>query len=275
MNELAVSTITFRALDLASALDWIAAEGYTTVDLALIPRFCPHADPVALDDAGRQRLRGLFDARGLRAATMNTWSLTALNGPAGPAVELAWLRASLKLAVALGCRAISAQPGRKAEPEAWLSQARLVTGHLDQIGREAADLGVQLLVEAPHMGTLAQTFDQALDFLDLLGTHVGVTLDSSHIRNGGATLARALGEYAGRVKHTHLRDYGDGSINVTPGDGDIDYGAFFVGLRRHAYRGDFALELEYPNATMEDCRAELRRAAAHLRPLMIGKTTLA
>ncbi len=99
MNELAVSTITFRALDLATALEWIAAEGFTTVDLALIPRFCPHADPVGLDDEGRRRLRGLFDARGLRAMTMNTWSLTALNGPDGPEVELAWLPSARQVAL--------------------------------------------------------------------------------------------------------------------------------------------------------------------------------
>src|SRR5262249_4017332 len=146
-------------------------------------------------------------------------------------------------------------------------QARLVTRLINELGAYARDLGVQLLVECPHMGTLAPTFEQALRFLELIdATRVSVALDTSHILNGGATMERALAAYGERVRHVHLRDWHAGSIQVVPGDGDIDFGAFFKGLIAKGYRGDFNLELELPpDNEVEQYRAAAQRAAEYLR----------
>lgn len=268
-NQLGCSTITFRMLDRARALDWIAAEGFQTIDLGAIANFCPHADPVGMDADDHRRLADEIAARGLRVSTINAWSLTALNRPEGPETELAWLRASLRLAAALGCSALSMQPGRKADEAQWLEQARCVVDLINELGAYARDLGVQLTVEAPHKGTLAETFDQALQFLELVNADVvAVALDTSHIRNGGVTLPHAIATYGERVKHVHLRDFKDGNILTTPGDGDIDFGEFFRLMRQRGYTGDFNLELEYRDATAEHNRTQLQRAAAHLRPLL-------
>ncbi|MEP7200060.1 MAG: sugar phosphate isomerase/epimerase, partial [Chloroflexota bacterium] len=106
-------------------------------------------------------------------------------------------------------------------------------------------------------------------FLDRVNPDlIGVALDTSHIRNGGATLAHALDAYGARVRHVHLRDFKDGNILTTPGDGDVDFGAFFNAMKRRGYVGDFNLELEYRGTTAEQNRAELQRAAAHLRHLL-------
>ncbi len=266
---LGCSTITFRMLDRATALDWIAAEGFRTIDLGVIANFCPHADPVNMSDDDQRRLAAEIAARGLRVSTCNAWSLTALNRPEGPETEIAWLRASLRLAAALGCYALSMQPGRKAEPADWSAQARFVANIVDELGAYARDLGVQLAVEAPHKGTLAETFEQALAFLELVKPDlIGVALDTSHIRNGGATLPHAVKTYGERVRHVHLRDFKDGNILTTPGDGDIDFGEFFRLMQQRGYLGDFNLELEYRGTTAEQNRVELQRAAAHLRPLI-------
>lgn len=268
MNELGCSTITFRMLDRAAALDRIAAAGFGSVDLGLIARFCPHADPVAATADDHKRMADELAARGLRASTCNAWSLTALNRPEGPDVEIAYLKASIRLAAALGCYAVSVQPGKKAPDEAWAENARVVTGIINELGLFARDHGVGLAVEAPHMGTLAQRFEQALAFLDMVQPHVGVALDTSHIRNGGQTLPAALAIYGQRVRHVHIRDFRDGDIRVTPGDGDIDFGDVFRRMRGLGYAGDFSIELEYEGTTADQNDAELRRAAAHLRPLL-------
>ena len=269
MHALGCSTITFRMLDLPTALDWIAAEGFQAIDLGVIAKFCPHVNPLDMDAGDHRRLADEIAAHGLRVSTCNAWSLTALNGPEGPETELGWLRASLRLAAALGCYALSMQPGRKADEAQWLEQARAVAGIIAGLGAYARDAGVQLAVEAPHKGTLAETFDQALAFLEMLNTDlVGVALDTSHIRNGGATLPQAVSVYGERVKHVHLRDFKDGSISVTPGDGDIDFGEFFRLMQQRGYTGDFNLELEYRDATAEHNRTQLQRAATHLRPLL-------
>ena len=269
MNQLGCSTITFRMLDLPSALDAITAEGFATIDLGLIAKFCPHVDPVGLSTDDHRRIADLIAARGLRVSTCNAWSLTALNCPEGPEVEYEYVKAALRLAAALGCYALSMQPGRKADEPVWPEQARFVTGLINELGAYARDLGVRLLVECPHMGTLAPTFDQALRFLELINPQLaGVALDTSHILNGGATMERALNAYGERVQHVHLRDWRAGSIQVVPGEGDIDFGAFFNELMQRGYQGDFNLELELPNTDVQQYRAAAHRAAAHLRSLL-------
>jgi sugar phosphate isomerase/epimerase len=52
---------------------------------------------------------------------------------------------------------------------------------------------------------------------------------------------------------------------VTPGDGDVDFGEFFQRMKALNYAGDFNVELEYKDSTPEQNRAQLQRAAKHLR----------
>ncbi|MCL5951389.1 MAG: sugar phosphate isomerase/epimerase [Chloroflexi bacterium] len=268
MRQLGCSTLTFRMLDRAAALDQIAAAGFKTIDLGVIAKFCPHANPLEMTRGEHRRLADEIAAHGLTVSTLNAWSLTALNRPEGPDEEMAWLRASLRLAAALGCSAISMQPGRRADAN-WSEQARLVARLVNELGAYARDVGTALTAEAPHKGTLAETFAQALDFLDLVDPDlVGVTLDTSHIHNGGSTLAAALDAYGDRVRHVHVRDFKDGSIMTTPGDGECDFAGFFQAMEARGFTGDYNLELEYRDSTAEFNRKELERAAAHLRPLL-------
>lgn len=262
-DRLGCSTITFRMLDLEGALGRIAAADLRAVDLGVIARFCPHADPVAATDADAHRLRDQVEAAGLRVASVNAWSLTHLNDP--DSVELPYLRATLRLAVGVGAPVVSVQPGRAVDREDWADAARQVASQLELLGAEARDLGVALAVEAPHKGTLAQEFGDVRALVDLLDEElVGIALDTSHVLNAGATIAEALDCYGPRVRHVHLRDYLDGSILVTPGDGEIDFAAVADGLERLGYEGSYSLELEARDATADDMDRELRRALDHL-----------
>jgi sugar phosphate isomerase/epimerase len=264
-REIGCSTITFRMLELPAALDWIAADGFKTIDLGAIAKFCPHVDPPSMSADDHRRLAEQIPTRDLRVSTCNAWSLTALNRAEGPDVEVAYIKAALPLAAALGCYALSMQPGRKAEEAQWPEQARFVTGIVNELGAYARDLGVPLLVECPHMGTLAPTFDQALRFLEMVKPElVGVALDTSHILNAGSTLSDALAAYGERVRHVHLRDFKDGDIRLTPGDGVIDFAAFFKDLNQHGYQGDYNLELELPGADPQEYQAAARSAVKHL-----------
>ena len=269
MQQLGCSTLTFRMLDRTTALDWIAAEGFKAIDLGVIAKFCPHIDPTQTTPDDHKRIAEEISKRGLSVSTCNAWSLTALNRPEGPDEEVTWLHASLQFAASLGCYALSMQPGRKAEPADWLVQARFVANQINELGKFARDLGIRLAVEAPHKGTLAETFTQTLEFLDMVDPNlVGVALDTSHIHNGGSTLAKAVETYGDRVCHVHIRDYKDGNILTTPGDGECNFAGFFKAMKARGYRGDFNLELEYRDSTAEYNREQLQRAAEHLRPLL-------
>jgi sugar phosphate isomerase/epimerase len=265
-GRLGCSTITFRMLGLPEALDRIAVHGLRMIDLGAIARFCPHAAPVGALDEDLARLADEITSRGLRVSSVNAWSLTHLNDP--DSVELPYLRASLNLASAVGAGVVSVQPGRAVPDERWRDPAHAVATQLNLLGREARELGLSLSVEAPHKGTLAERFDRALELIGLLDLDVvGVTLDTSHVPNAGATIQEALAAYGPYVSHVHLRDYKDGSILVTPGDGEIDFAEVFTGLEGLGYRGDYNLELEYGEAAADKVTSELERALRHLRLL--------
>src|SRR6266849_5004077 len=58
------STLTFRMLDRATALDWIAAEGFKTIDLGVIAKFCPHVDALAATADDHKRIADEIASRG-------------------------------------------------------------------------------------------------------------------------------------------------------------------------------------------------------------------
>jgi sugar phosphate isomerase/epimerase len=97
---------------------------------------------------------------------------------------------------------------------------------------------------------------------------VGVALDTSHVLNGGGTIEQALARYGPRVRHVHLRDYRDGSVFVTPGDGIIDFAEVFAGLAALGYRGGFSAELEYEEESAEISEREAVRALAYFHRTM-------
>lgn len=265
-DRLGCSTITFRMLDLGEALERIAATGLRAIDLGAVTRFCPHADPLAATDDDLVRLADEIASSGLRVSSVNAWSLTHLNDT--DSVELPYLRAALKLTRAVGAPVMTVQPGRAVSDDHWEEDARTVAARLDGLGAEARELGLTLAVEAPHKGTLAERFDHACEIIELVDEElVGVALDTSHILNAGATIEDALDRYGSRVRHVHLRDYRDGNILLTPGDGEIDFGAVFVGLARLGYAGAYSFELEGRDATADEMESELRRAIDHVSRL--------
>jgi sugar phosphate isomerase/epimerase len=259
------STLTFRVLSLDDALERIRASGVTGIDLVAIPEFCPHADPLG-GEVEHARVGDLLARAGLRASSVNALSLTHLNDE--ESVEREYLRGSLRLAAALGAPVVTAQPGRGVADEEWSEAAARVAEALNGLGAEALSVGVTFTVEAPHIGTLAEGFDRACALVEQLDPSlVGVTLDTSHVLDAGATIGDALERYGARVRHVHLRDYREGDVLVTPGDGEIDFAEVITRLESLGYAGDFSLELEYHDATADGNERELRRALTYLSGL--------
>jgi sugar phosphate isomerase/epimerase len=266
MDRIGCSTITFRMLPLEGALGQIAQRGLSTIDLGVISRFCPHIDPLTISDLELDQLAQKLQGLGLRVSSLNAWSLTHLNDADGLETELPFLRASIRAASRLGARVLSVQPGRKVAEEYWAEAADQVAQVLQALGQEAQELGLQLAIEAPHKGTLAERFEDACRMIEMLDPSLlGVVLDSSHVLNAGATIELALKRYGPRVCHVHLRDFRQGSILVTPGDGEVDFHELFTGLARLGYLGEFNLELEYQGYSAQQVATELSRALDYLR----------
>ncbi len=252
------STLTFHMLSFREALERIQRLGFTAIDLAMIAEFCPHADPHA-DEQQRARVAEAIARAGLKVTSINAWSLEFVNDEGG--AEQAHIRGALRMAEAVGAPVVTVQPGGPVQPERWEESAPWVAELLNGLGAEAKAAGISLAVEAPHMGTFAEQFERACSLVDLLSRdEVGVALDTSHVLNGGGTIADALRRYGTRVRHVHLRDYRNGSIFVTPGDGVIDFAEVVGGLDSLGYAGGLSLELEYEEESTEVAERETIRA---------------
>ena len=262
-QDIGCSTLTFHMLSLDEALERIAALGFSAIDLAMIAEFCPHADPHA-DRAGRARVARAIAAAGLRVTSINAWSLEFVNDASD--AERDHIRGALRIAEAVGAPVVTMQPGGPVPPDDRAETAPVVAEQLNALGAEAQAAGIALAVEAPHMGTFAEEFEAACGLVDLLDPDtLGVALDTSHVLNGGGTIDQALARYGPRVLHVHLRDYRDGSIFVTPGDGVIDFAEVIGGLAALGYRGGFSAELEYEEESADVSEREAVRALAYFR----------
>ncbi len=61
-------------------------------------------------------------------------------------------------------------------------------------------------------------------------TGLGVTLDTTHYAQIGVDITLAAKTLYGKVNTIHLSDYQNGSRHIYPGDGELDFSAFFKAL---------------------------------------------
>jgi len=171
-------------------------------------------------------------------------------------------RANLKLAALLGAEGLNVNCGSPiTDRSAFREHAALVARGLKRIAQDAAEMGLRLNVEAPHRNGLCRTLEEAQWLMDAIDEeNVSFLLDVTHIQAGGATPAEAVRAMAGRIGHVHLRDGKGEDICYVPGDGEIDFRAFFQTLERSGYNGYCAFELEGVGETLPERRASLERA---------------
>ena len=274
-SRIGCSTVTFRSCPLPEALDRIRRRDMVRVDIGVVPEFCPHYDPLATDgDDERRRVLNAVRSRGMRVSTLNSvpGSFNAPNADAETIKRAA--QANFALAHELGCYAVTVNSGVAAPENEWHEQARMVAGHLHELALIARDHGVELSIEAPHVGALAQSNRQAVDLIDLIGSeHVTVTFDTSHVHLGGGTLLEAFAALKGRVGHVHLRDAAGEDFLVTPGEGEVDFRSFLRELLASGYRRDLNLELEYHGATADETEGELVKAYHHIMDVAMSTST--
>jgi sugar phosphate isomerase/epimerase len=102
-----------------------------------------------------------------------------------------------------------------------------------------------------------------------------VTLDTEFLALYGeleaAVAADWLWEDGGRVTHVHVKDFGGGLRSedgrrryLVPGDGSLDLGGFFAGLRARGFAGTVTLEAP---GVGEDGEPDLQLVAEGLRRL--------
>ena len=133
----------------------------------------------------------------------------------------------------------------------------VLLGNLDRIDERARGRGITASMH-PHMGTMVE---QHADVDRVLAeSHVGLCVDSGHLRLGGTDPVALVSQWAERVTHVHLKDVDEtmaarvtaGEVSFTAGvaaglfrplgQGGIDIVALVKDLERFGYRGWYVLE---------------------------------
>ncbi len=264
--QLACSTICFRTSPVETALGEIRAAGFTSVDLAVIPGFCPHFDAATAAPAQWDAFVELIRASGLDVPTTTSvpGHFNAPNADFDRIVSAG--RANVRLAWELGAAAVNLHCGMPIDDRRWFREhcAAQARG-LKKIARYAADLGLRINLEAPHRNGLCRTLDEAEILMgEIDEENVDFLLDVTHVQAARVRPEDAVRRFADRIGHVHLRDGKGQNIFLTPGDGDINFRAVFAALDRFDYSGWCALELEGPAESLEERRGCLHRALAFL-----------
>ncbi len=269
LSRIGGSTVSYRTLPLRDALERLSRHGFKSVDIGIIPRFCPHYDPLMATDDVRRGIADCLAINGLTVTTLNTRP-GVFNAP-GADVATIYKATSenFALARALGCRIVTIQNGVTVPQVEWMENARKVAYHLRELTRIAQGMGLSLSVEVPHRRALVSDARQAADLLDLIGEGVTCTFDTSHVQAGGQTIRQGLALLGDRIDHIHLRNARGEDIYVTPGDGDVPFEHLFAWIEERGYAGGVTLEVLSPEErSPQEVAVEIERGRDHLRRVL-------
>jgi len=265
-TRLGCSTITFRHQPLDQALTAIAGLGFAEIDLGALPGVCDHV-PYVLDSNAVDAVAATVAASGLAVRSINA-DIGDLNVPLTDRQRAArdeHLAMLVSLAVATGARALVLPCGAiDHEPvESLDADLDLVASELVAAARVAGAHGVELWVESLHFHRLCFNIERAQHLTDRIADQVGVVMDFSHVVASGADPVDFVSRFGRLISHVHIRDAVPGNINLSVGNGAVDFARGLKALADAGFAGHFALELETRDIT-DDERPTATAHAAQL-----------
>src|SRR3954464_1231279 len=127
--------------------------------------------------------------------------------------------------------------------EQWQTGVR----NLRELGKYAADLGVQIALELePFELSLVNNVESMVRFLDDVNhPAVKANIDVSHLQLSG-TAAEELRRLEGKAIHVHLSDC-DGKVHgdLPPGRGIVNFAPYLREIKALGLQGAISVELEY------------------------------
>ena len=272
--RLGCSTISFRHQNLATALATISRLGFAEIDLGALPGVCDHV-PFLLDDAAVEDVARTVIASGMRVRSING-DIGDLNVPLNDETRprrRRHLDSLVALAVATDARAIVLPCGAIDPTPVDTLESDIVGVALElaEAARVAASRGVELWTESLHFHRLCCNLERAQLLADSLPEDVGIVMDFSHVVASGGDPVEFIERFGPRITHVHIRDATRGNINVSVGNGRVDFARGFKELGAANYRGHFSLELETRDIS-HDQRPDATAKAGHFITRLIQLT---
>ncbi|MDF3307202.1 sugar phosphate isomerase/epimerase [Rhodococcus sp. T2V] len=222
--EIGLLTDSLGDLPFEDALDFAAANGISTIELAFGGwSSAPHTD---LDDllvnaGSRRRLVDAIESRGLRLEALNA-SGNQLH-PVHGAEHDANVQGVLRLAGELGIDTVVTMSGLPAAPgdrfPAWITtvwppenlelldhQWDVAIAYWEKTAALATSHGVDKIAIEMHANQLVYSVPSLLRLREAVGPTVGANFDPSHLWWMGADPLTAIDALSGAIHHVHAKD---------------------------------------------------------------------
>lgn len=260
IDRLAFSTNAYVRRDLSDAVADIARCGYGAFELLYDRPFYPDLD------AGPAPC----DTHGLAVSSVNANTVFALgeseDGFSPSIVEpdetararrLDIIGNAIALAASLDCDTVAITTGRPPEGVSRADAEKILDSSIADLLGRTAGTEVHLAIEY-EPGLLVGSADSLAALFDRVGhPALGANLDIGHAFVNGEDPAALMHRFKGRIFGCHVEDIkGRRHYHLVPGNGNIDFGAFFKAAEETGYAGYFTVELyTYPNAPETVARA--------------------
>ena len=266
----AISTLGWSKYTTAEAFAAMAARGFRRVEIASFGEYCWHFNETPTPE----ELKAMFDRYHFQPVNLNYCTVVYPATPEGAKKFLADWTAKFpaleKAGIPMMCMHFGDRAG-SGTPDA--ERLRLVASSFDELARRGKDYGVKLVIEAPHLYQMYCRPELVLAIVDQMSSdNFGVLVDSSHWGIIGYDADEYFAKLGKRLAHIHLRDSTGGDtadkkqkLELTPGDGIVDFKKFGEALDRAGYKGDVSLEFEYRDVSKEAIDIEFDRGISHLR----------
>jgi sugar phosphate isomerase/epimerase len=280
--RLGCSTISFRHLDLGSALSEISRLGFGEIDLGSLPGVCNHV-PIELTKSDVDQVADLVKRSGLTVRSINC-DVGDLNDPRVDVPTSGHLTGLLELAAATGARALVLPNGALGHaPIAGLdADLDRVADNLAYVLGRAQPYGLDVWTESLHVFRLCCNLDRAAELTSRLDPEIGIVMDFSHIVASGGDPVRFVDTFAERISHVHIRDATPGrvvldrdcvvdepgNINCSVGRGAVAFGAGIDALHAAGFTGHYTLELETRDVPDDERPAATADAARTITALL-------
>jgi len=266
----AISSLGWAHYTLYEALPRMAARGFQRIEIASFGNYCFHFN---YGSPRPPELRTMLDDLGLTPVALNYFT----------DFHHAWMDEEIDSFVAEWTRKIYELPQvgipmmtmsfgvRNDRPDQQRQLANAVKAY-DRVARIAAEVGVKMLLEVPHLYGIMPRPEQVLWVFERLDCdNIGALIDCSHWGIIGYDIDVFLQALGDRLWHIHLRDSTGPdsadrkqSLELTPGKGTVDFARLAQALDRVGYNGDVSLEFEYRDMTLEQIEQEYDQGLRHL-----------
>lgn len=249
------------ALSLEAFIDKAKSLGYESVEFAAKR---PHASPLDMDKARREKIRTQLADSGLTLDCMGSYhdfaTFYAHADMAHMEKELLYMRGILELTRDLGCGLVRTYTGYTKEGVSYGKQWDACVQGIRESARMARDMGITIGVQ--NHSDIASNPDSLLDMLQEIGEpNVKAVLDAPYIFNHEMPLRETVLKFKGLMVHTHLAEYvfrdkfrhitglasfqknGVESAAIPVGQGPIDYAEFIGALEEIGYTGALSYEM--------------------------------